>query len=397
MIRLLSPHSALLRAVALVAALPVAALAAGDTGSPTAIGVGVAEFEHEGYRHAGIRYGADGVAAAARGLVERELGNHARVALIERSRLADLLEEISFQQSGVTTPEGAAEIGVGHNVQLLVFGQVARRSPIEYRLALRVVDVATGRVLRAEEMAVPREGPAFERVVRAVARRLIALALASLPADDILVPASAFSMGSTRYPEEGPVHVVNLGTFRIDRTEVSRGTFFAWLESHGRPAIFPEEPDLPATQVSWHDASAYCGWVGKRLPTEAEWERAARGPSGRTYPWGASAPSPHTALYAAGGHISVFGLPAGASQEGILQLSGNVAEWVVDWYDPGYYSRSPETNPRGPDEGDFKVVRGGGFSSTADELSTSARGFHNAVRGADHIGFRCAASVPSKR
>lgn len=355
MIRLFTPLPALLRAATVVVALGSGALAAGDTDRPTvgvreAVGVGVAQFEHEGY-------GADGIAAAARGLVEQELSRHARVALIERSRLADLLEEISFQQSGITTPDGSAEIGVGHNVQFLVFGQAARRTPQEYRLALRVVDVATGRVLRAEETAVPREGPAFERVVRALANRLICLALAGLPADDILVPAGTFSMGSTRYPEEGPVHEVQLGAFRIDRTEVSRGTFFVWLESHGRPATYPDEPDLPATQVSWHDASAYCGWVGKRLPTEAEWERAA---------------------------------------QGIQHLSGNVAEWVVDWYDPGYYAGSPEVNPQGPDQGDFRSVRGGGLPSPADKPSASARGFHNAVRGAANIGFRCAASVSSK-
>ncbi|MDP7450618.1 MAG: SUMF1/EgtB/PvdO family nonheme iron enzyme [Candidatus Latescibacteria bacterium] len=376
--RLLTPLAAVL--------ISGAALASGTDGET--ISVGVTEFDHEGY-------GADGVAAAARGLVEEQLSRHARLVLVERSRLADLLEEVSFQQSGITMPEGAAEIGVGHNVQLLVFGQASRRAPREFHLALRIVDVATGRVLRVEETTVDRDGNTFDRRVRESAHRLVTLALAGLPADDVLIPAGVFPMGSTRFPEEGPVHEVRLDAFRIDRTEVSQGAFFAWLESRGRPAIFPEDPDLPATRVNWQDAADYCGWVSRRLPTEAEWERAGRGPVGNAYPWGPAAPSPRTARFSAKGPVAVFELPGGASAEGALNLSGNVAEWVADWYDPRYYARSGDRNPQGPDLGDYRVIRGGGFSSPADELRVSARGFHNALRGADHIGFRCAVSVKS--
>ncbi|MBT6147563.1 MAG: hypothetical protein HOH74_19155, partial [Gemmatimonadetes bacterium] len=123
--------------------LPGAAWAAGSDaerrslfGGQT-IGVGIADFEHSGY-------GADGIATAARGIVEQELTSQPGIVLIERSRLASLLEEISFQQSGITQPEGAAEAGLSGNVQLLLFGQVARSATGEFRLALRIVDVATG-------------------------------------------------------------------------------------------------------------------------------------------------------------------------------------------------------------------------------------------------------------
>ncbi len=128
-----------------------------DTRNP--VGVGVAQFEHEGY-------GAAGVASTARGLVEQELAYHSRIGLIERAHLADLLEEIGFQQSGVTPNEGADETGASGNVQLLIFGPASRRPPQEYRLALRIVDVATGRVLRAEETVIPSEGPKFEQTIR---------------------------------------------------------------------------------------------------------------------------------------------------------------------------------------------------------------------------------------
>ena len=393
MIRLSTIRFSLALVIAMTVTPRLASAAGSDPRHPSvsehaAVGIGLADFEHQGY-------GADGIAAAARGLVEQELARRTGFTLIERSRLSSLLEEISFQQSGITRPEGAVEVGISSNVQLILFGQVARSASGKYRLALRIVDVATGRVLRAEETPVPTLGAELERAVRVCTRRLLILALAGLPVDDVSVPAGSFTMGADGYPEEGPVHTVQLDAFRIDRTEVSQAAVYTWLEAQGLDAALPGKPDLPATNINWHDAVGYCGWVGKRLPTEAEWERAARGPSGFAYPWGQDSPSPRTAHFAADGPVGVLGVPAGASGEGALQLSGNVAEWVADWYDPQYYARSPESNPRGPEQGDFRVVRGGGFSSPADDLRAAARGFHNAVRGAPHIGFRCAVSTPS--
>ncbi len=328
--------------------------AAGSAGGAPAtsappVAVGVADFDSEGY-------GANGIASAAHGIVEQELARQSRITLIERSRLAALIEEISFQQSGITHPDDAVEIGISSNVRLLIFGQAARSGSGEYRLALRVVDVATGRILRAEETPVPGQGVHFGAVVRACTQRLLIHALAGFPAEDVYVPAGPFTMGADGYPEEGPLHSVQLDAYRIDRTKVSQGAFFAWLETQGRKASLPDHAELPATDLSWNDAAAYCGWAGKRLPTEAEWERAAH--------------------------------------EGALQLAGNVSEWVADWYDPQYYARSPEINPQGPQQGDYKVVRGGSFASPEEHLRATARGFRNALRGSTDVGFRCAASTP---
>lgn len=141
------------------------------------------------------------------------------------------------------------------NVQLLIFGQASRRPPQEYRLALRIVNVATGRVPASRRDRHSFGGSKIRTDRSSQCRRLLTIALAGLPVEGVLIPAGTFSMGSAKYPEEGPVHDVQLK---------------AWLESQARRTSFPKNPELPATQVSWHDAAAYCGWVHKRLPTEAE-------------------------------------------------------------------------------------------------------------------------------
>jgi formylglycine-generating enzyme required for sulfatase activity len=349
--------------------------------------VGVPDLEHEGY-------GSGAIAGAVRGLVEQELSRNARFAVVERARLADVLDEIAFQQSGVTRPQGAAEVGGGHNVQLLLFGEVGRLSTEAYHLSLRVVEVTSNRVLRSEEANLSRE--AVEATVRPVVRRLMAMALGSLPVEMVLIPAGTMAMGSERYPEEQPVHEVRVDAFRIDRTEVTAAAFAVYAETLGRPPKLDGEPDWPATDVAWKDAAGFCGWVGKRLPTEAEWEVAARGPQGRTYPWGQDPPTAARARFAGAGRepVRVWDLSDGATPEGALNMAGNVSEWVADWWSPAAYSSAVDHNPPGPAAGDYRVVRGGSFLSMADELRGAARGFHNPLRGGPSIGFRCVASAP---
>lgn len=350
------------------------------------VAIGVAPFEAQGY-------GASGVATAAQGIAEAGLSRQAGVRLVERRHLTSLLEEISFQQSGATSRVGSVVPGQTANVQVLLFGQVSRQADRTFRLSLRAVDVATSDVLHTGDSALPQER--IDDVVRQLTRRTVTFALAKLPVSDVLIPAGSVRLGSTRYPEEGPEHVVHLDAFRIDRFEVTQGAYAAWLDGQGRKTTVPDQPNLPAVGVNWNDASAFCASRNKRLPTEAEWERAARGPDGNDYPWGAAAPAGSLARFSEAGPTSIDGLPAGTSSEGIHQLAGNVAEWVNDWYDAGYYARSPADNPRGPDIGDYRVVRGGGFSSVADELRAAARSFHNPLRGAGHIGFRCARTEPT--
>lgn len=157
----------------------------------------------------------------------------------------------------------------------------------------------------------------------------------------------------------------------------------------------------PVADVTQFAAMQFSKWLSKktgqflRLPTEAEWEYAARGPNGRTYPWGEARPNASRARF--GGQerkaLKIGSLPQGATLEGVHDLAGNVAEWVQDWWHPSYYAESPPADPQGPADGDYRVARGGSWNQPPDELRSSARLYHNPDKGAGHIGFRCAQSA----
>ncbi len=228
----------------------------------------------------------------------------------------------------------------------------------------------------------------------------------------IQLPESTLLMGSPSdqgAADERPLHSVKLSAFAIDRYEVTNGRYAACVKkgacspptlrsSAKRQHYFdqPEFADYPAVFVSWKQADSFCRWDQGRLPTEAEWELAARGPapSTRVFPWG-NEPADCTKANMGGaqscvGDTDLVGRrPAGASPWGVMDMAGNVWEWTADWYDAGYYSRSPARDPRGPAEGRLKVMRGGCWASGADSLRVSCRKAELPGTWAPNVGFRC--------
>jgi formylglycine-generating enzyme required for sulfatase activity len=195
------------------------------------------------------------------------------------------------------------------------------------------------------------------------------------------------------------VHTVYLDAFYIDRTEVTNAQYRACVEAGACSQPHdtgwyndPNRAEHPVVYVDWNQANAYCRWAGKRLPTEAEWEKAARGTDGRTYPWGNSDPDCNKANYGdcVGDKTAVGSYPAGASPYGALGMAGNVCEWVADWYDLGYYSQSPTRNPPGPDSGEERGLRGGSWVFLPGLCRNAVRGWAAPDDQHDVVGFRCA-------
>lgn len=226
----------------------------------------------------------------------------------------------------------------------------------------------------------------------------------------VLVPAGEFLMGN-QAEEDAPPHRVYLDVFYIDRYEVTNGRYLKFVEAtrHRAPqhivdpqydlwvgaTLLQGVADLPVVNVDWSDADAYCRWAGKRLPTEAEWEKAARGTDSRLYPWGNEAPSPARLNFSRrwqGAHTlqPVGNYEAGNSPYGAQDMAGNVWEWVGDWYDAGAYAAGPARNPQGPSSGSSKILRGGSWTNSAETVRTTHRREEDPDMRNGDSGFRCA-------
>lgn len=250
----------------------------------------------------------------------------------------------------------------------------------------------------------------------------------------VFVPAGEFEMGSNLDDRAKPVHKVTLDTFWIDQTEVTNAMFTKFLNEMGNQAeegvswLEPGEghrgivyghiqendsefwpragyEDHPVVEVSWYGAAAYCSWAGGRLPTEAEWEYAARGPESLQYPWGNTFDGTRanycdvncnydwrdrTANDGSTRWTSVGSYPEGASWCGALDMAGNVWEWVNDWWSDKYYSNSPTNNPDGPDTGTLRIARGGSWFDEGWRMNSSFRkGLKSSSARMHWVGFRC--------
>ena len=190
-----------------------------------------------------------------------------------------------------------------------------------------------------------------------------------------------------------------LDGFYIDKYEVTNAQYKQFMDEtgHKAPMYWDDEgfnqSNQPVVGVIWHDAVAYCKWAGKRLPTEAEWEKAARGVDGRIYPWGNEWDSSKCNSYRGDDGYQytapVGRFPAGASPYGVMDMAGNALEWVADWYDSNYYSRSPHQNPKGPDAGIRRVLRGGVWDGNTDFLRCAGRILNAPALTYSGVGFRC--------
>ena len=245
------------------------------------------------------------------------------------------------------------------------------------------------------------------------------------PKDMALVPSGFFTMGSNQTgPDEAPEHRVFLDAFYIDTHEVAANDYAEFLNTVNNPKSyyldnkygmliykgrFQTRPGLefsPINNVSWDGAAAYCRFKGKRLPTEAEWEKAARGTDKRLFPWGNSPPTPEHSRYfqtwtedlAHRVMVPVDALPKGKSPFGLHNMAGNVKEWVDDWYDREYYMDSSEyENPKGPIGGEFRVLRGGSWRDLGGFVYSSFRNNSYQNTRMNDYGFRCAKSIDAEK
>lgn len=236
------------------------------------------------------------------------------------------------------------------------------------------------------------------------------------PVPMVTIPAGEFLMGNPEgvgRADEWPQRSVYLDAFAIDQVEVTNERYLAFVKATGHrnpPNPYGTGPllsangieQIPVMQTTWYDAKAYCNWAKKRLPTEAEWEKAARGTDGRLFPWGNEPATAERAIFDREWEnektlYPVGSLPAGDSPYGVKDMAGNAREWVSDWYDAEYYEHAPSRNPLGPDKkGVVRSIRGGSWHSPMADITAAARGRGGFALQTHGTGFRCARSLESE-
>ena len=220
--------------------------------------------------------------------------------------------------------------------------------------------------------------------------------------ESVFIPAGSFAMGVSGDATSGPSHKVTVSAFWINRTQVTNAMYALCVQAGVcqppiRKAINPHyyDPkyaDHPAVYIAWSLAEAYCEWTGGKLPTEAQWERAATNDGRRDFAWGNSLPRPDLSTVNNFFHTTtkVGSHPKGASPFGVLDMGSDVREWVWDWYDPYYYNHSPSVNPTGPAHGKEKALRGASWEDDLSDAHATRRYGHDPDSAGDNRGFRCA-------
>lgn len=377
-------------------------------------------------------------AMAITNAVFRVLNQSTRIVVRDQQSTRQALEQIGLAQSGHCADDKCrVEAGKILKAQKLITGSVEKLEENFYTVSMRVVDVETART----EYQVAQDCPCSSLVqVRdfavELARTTILIyletgkkpqpqptpAVSSPPSvtpvpspnqkEMVYVPAGEFMMGCNEAVDkrcatnEKPYHKVYLDAYYIDKYEVTVAEYTACVKAGkctlGNSGDFcnygrEDRQNHPINCVDWNQARTYCEWMGKRLPTEAEWEKAARGTDGRVYPWG-NIWNPRNANWddngREGGYTEttpVGSFAGGVSPYGAYDMSGNVWEWVSDWYDGGYYKISPSSNPRGPESGRFRVLRGGGWLSLNPNYLRASIRIRNVPDDTNgSVGFRCA-------
>jgi formylglycine-generating enzyme required for sulfatase activity len=327
----------------------------------------------------------------------------------------------------------------------LIIAASVLSTPAPYQISdAGLLDTSTGLVRRAfltGTIGGPTGFPAFPVQTTAAYYRLIARS-GNVPIALVTIAAGEFIMGSDSdgRPETSPEHTVYLDEYTIFKTPVTNAHFAQFVALTGYRTLAEQQgwsylgvdldkgigaywaaptglgssllgrSDHPVFHVSWYDAVAYCAWAGGWLPTEAQWEKAARGTDGRIYPWGndevsaekanfcdVNCPAPWANTTEDDGYATlapVGSYPAGASSYGVLDLAGNINEWVADWLAEDYFSVSPDANPTGPDTGEVKVEKGGSWYTGWTNLRSFARSNYEIPdHSHDMEGFRCVMPV----
>lgn len=251
----------------------------------------------------------------------------------------------------------------------------------------RVVWSASVAVRLAGEVPAAAEAPAAEPAAKTNPKDGAAA---------VLVQGGGFHMGSEDLgPAERPLHPVQVSQpFYLYKTEVTNAQYWKFVEAtgHREPALWEDPrynaPDQPVVGISWQDAAAYAAWAGGRLPTEAEWELAARGREARPFPWGTEDPDANRAIFGASKPARCGSTAGGATPAGVLDLAGNVAEWCADWFAEGYYAASGVKDPKGPNGGTARVIRGGSWNEGQAEIRPERRASAPAESRTPQIGFR---------